>query len=71
MTDRDLATAQRIRMEEFGWIPIGTELETSFGPVDLGVDIYACPHCDGLVTDVWRDIHMDKCEGRNDNCCSS
>jgi hypothetical protein len=58
MTDGDLA-AQRVRIDEFGWIPIGTEVETSAGPVDLGIDIYACPLCGGLVIDVWRLIHMD------------
>lgn len=66
MTDGDLA-AQRVRMDLFGWIPIGTEIETSFGPADLGVDIYACPLCGTLVTEAWRVIHMEHHDAADDH----
>jgi len=54
-------------MNDFGWVPIGTELETSLGIVDIGVDIYACPLCGGVVTDAWRVIHMEHHDAADDH----
>lgn len=58
MTDGDLA-AQRASMELFGWIHEGTTVHTSFwGEVDIGIEVYTCPQCGGLVGEGWLYTHM-------------